>query len=121
MQLNTNEYSAYADLLDMILPQAVDMCVDECIDIRQALPRDVGNFMGVSSVVADADSDSEDETVDGDEEVNHDAIMRKDKEKEHKKILMQQRSQFRRKMTLLLNQVVANTVDLLDVGVDQVW
>ena len=135
VHVSTNEYSALADLVELILPQALQTSIYEQLAFRQSLPRNVGEYMGVSSVVMEEeDEDSDDEGEEAEEIgvdtsnsnsnssfVEHvEVVNKRIQARELKKRLSRERIHFKNKVMLLLNQVVTNTMDMLDVGIDQV-
>lgn len=135
LQLSSNEFNTIADMLDILIPQAMNHCVDTTIEFRQCLPRDIGDCVGVSSLVQDEISDDEDEEDEGgNDEVNsgtgsadEDGAETPSRTKRSaadmkmvKNHMLKQRLAFKRKLRGLLNDLVSTTMDMVDVGIDQV-
>ena len=133
LQLSTNEFNTIADMLDMLIPQAMNHCVGTTKEFRQCLPRDIGECVGVSSLVQDeiSDDDEDEEEEDGevsgsgseDEENLHAPRVSKRKAADMrvmKNQMLKERLQFKRKLRGLLNELVTTTMDMVDVGIDQV-
>jgi bifunctional lysine-specific demethylase and histidyl-hydroxylase NO66 len=113
VHLLTNEHNSIADLVDIALPQALAHRIAETVDFRRALPRNIGEFMGVSAAVQEDDLSDEEDEEDA-------AAAGAEAEKRRRALLLQTRQQFKKKVAQLLHQVVDDAVDMLDASVDQI-
>lgn len=95
-----NEKHQMCNLLNSMIPLAMERCVDSNMDFRLNLPRDMGRFLGVAWSEVD------------DEESGQAASHLEKKTK---------RKAFRMKMRKMMNQIAESTVDMLDVATDQVF
>lgn len=116
----TNEHNSIADLVDIALPQALSLTIAESLDFRRALPRNIGEFFGVSAAVQEDDLSDEEEEDQVDEAGNPVATAASAAEKQRNAALLRVRQQFKKKVTQLLHKVVDETVDMLDASVDQI-
>jgi len=119
VHLLTNEHNSIADLIDIALPQALSHTIAESIDLRRAVPRNIGEFMGVSAAVQEDDL-SDEEELEEDDQGNPVATTASTAEKKRKTALLHVRQQFKKRVAQLLHRVVDDAVDMLDASVDQI-